>query len=349
MGMLGNVLEKGHHRHIFGTEDLMMTNAGSRLAPESHDSGLHEDDAHYVLVSPERLCLYRPEYYESTLEFFNDLDILVFASHRKVVLDFSKLKELTAAASLMLFAKITRCQCCTLHANRGDVIRCVMPEDKSVRGVFRRGGLWAAIKPGGESKLDRLWDDWSNPYKTGNAPSEQMADIIRQLLQQVGGRLPRKIVSALQESYLNIAHHAYERFKDEEIPLHRFMVGRWWQFVKWQPDSNELSVVIYDMGVGIPDSLRSIALGGSTSPVSDCRSIALAMKAGVTRFNVQGRGRGFNDIRSPIDLNVGADYLLVFSGQGLVVYKKGEVLEEQLHDSSIGGTLIEWTFSGIGK
>lgn len=302
-----------------------------------------------TVKSPERLCLYRAEWYDKTLAFFDEFDTLVLWHGYYVVLDFSELKELTAAASLMLFAKVTRCQCCVpkTFAYPDAVVNYILPVDKAVRDVFRKSGLWAAIKPGGESKLERLWGEINNPYKTGNDPSSQMGAIIEQLLKQVG-KLPRKIVSALQESYLNIAHHAYEGFKDGPVPLHGFMVGRWWQFVKWNPQAHTLSLVLYDMGVGIPDSIRPVS-HAVTQQVSDCASIALAMRSGVTRFKIQGRGRGFNDIKSPIDANPSAEYLLVFSGNGLVVYRSGKKVEEKLHGFSIGGTLIEWTFSGVGK
>lgn len=303
-----------------------------------------------TVKAPEYLCLYRQKYYGPTLSFFNEFDRLVLVHGSYVVLDFSDVKELTAAASLMLFAKVTRCQCCLpdIFNYPHSVVTCKLPKDKAVREVFRRSGLWAAIKPGGEGKLERLWKDWVNPYKTGNDPSSQIGEIIEQLLQQTGGKLPRKIVAALQESYLNIAHHAYEGFKKGPIPLHDFMVGRWWQFVKWNPKTHRMSLVLYDMGMGIPQSLREVGCTVSVAD-SDCACIAMAMKSGVTRFSIQGRGRGFNDIKSPIDVNASAEYLLVFSGAGLVVYSSGKKVEEKLHDFSIGGTLIEWTFSGVGK
>lgn len=302
-----------------------------------------------TVKSPERLCLYRAECYDDTLAFFDEFDTLVLLHGYYVVLDLSDLKELTAAASLMLFAKVTRCQCCLpqFFTYPSAVVSYILPKDKAMRDMIRGSGLWAAIRPGGQSKLSRLWADVHNPYKTGNDPSTQMEAIIEQLLQQVG-KLPRKIVSALQESYLNIAHHAYEGFKDGAVPLHEFMVGRWWQFVKWNPKANKLSLVLYDMGVGIPSSIKNVS-HAVTRRVSDCASISLAMKSGVTRFNIQGRGRGFNDIKSPIDANPSAEYLLVFSGKGLVVYRSGKKVEEKLHDLSIGGTLIEWTFSGVGE
>ena len=295
--------------------------------------------------APEVICLYREEYHDETLAFLDEFDTYVFNDLLYVELDFSEVREITAAAALVLFAKITRCQSCLpVGAFRfpDQVISIVPPKLKSTKAKFVATGLWAAIKPGGQKKLERLWGDWNNPYKTGNDPSRQFEDVIGHLKQGFGV-LPKRIVGALQESYLNIAHHAYEAFK-EDPGFNEFMVGRWWQYANISPITGKMAIIIYDMGAGIPATIRSIQGG-----VSDCSCIQYAMRPGVTRFNVQGRGKGFSDIKRPIDSNASAEYLLVYSGKGEVVYKSGQILKEYTHTHSMGGTLLEWAFTGVGS
>lgn len=304
-------------------------------------AGTPEDRAY--IKAPDVLCLYRSEFHDLTLAFFDEFDRRVFIESSYVELDFSDVQNITAAAALVLFAKITRCQSCLpvgMFRFPDRVISLIPPKDKDVKGKFVGSGLWAAIKPGGQKKLERLWDDWSNPYKTGNDPSRQIEDIIGNLRQSFGV-LPNKIIGALQESYLNIAHHAYETFK-EEPHFSGFMVGRWWQYANLNQKTGKLAIIIYDMGVGIPATLRSIQKG-----VSDCSSIKHAMKPGVTRFNKQGRGRGFSDIKRPIDTNTSAEYLLIFSGRGEVAYNSGKTIRETSHTYDIGGTLLEWAFTRV--
>lgn len=296
----------------------------------------------YSIVAPERISLYTPEDYAETLEFFDEFDRQVLGKFNYVELDFSNTIYITAAAALVLFAKVTRCQCCLpvgYFAYPGEVITVKLPDDKLARSKFLNTGLWAAIKPGGLKKLSKLWDDWSNPFKTGNNPASELQDIIHQLRKQFD-ELPLKIVSALQESYLNIAHHAYERFRTEDQPMHSFMEGRWWQYARRNDVTRKMHIVIYDMGSGIPATINN----GHNQMVTDCDSVKNAMVSGVTRLKIQGRGMGFNNIKRPIDINASAEYLVVYSARAQVVYKGGAVELEVNHGRHVGGTLIEWVF-----
>lgn len=294
------------------------------------------------IKAPEVLCLYRDEFHDDALDFFDEFDTRVFNNLMYVELDFSELKEITAAAALVLFAKITRCQSCLppgYFSFPDQIITILPPEDKRVKAILSGTGLWSAIKPGGQKKLDKLWEDKSNPYKTGNDPSRQFSQVVEDLRNRIGV-MPRRIVAAIQESYLNIAHHAYESFKEDPL-FNKFMIGRWWQYAHLNSKTGRLSIIIYDMGSGIPNTIRSIQKG-----VSDCACIQYAMKPGVTRLNLQGRGKGFEDIKRPIDTNASAEYLLVYSGKGEVVYRSGQIAKEYSHSHSMGGTLLEWTFQG---
>lgn len=296
----------------------------------------------YSIVAPQRISLYTPEDYTETMNFFNEFDKQVMVKTNYVELDFSNTDYITAAAALVLFAKVTRCQCCIpvgYFAYANDVISVKLPDDKVARSKFLDTGLWAAIKPGGMKKLNKLWGDWSNPFKTGNNPASELQDIIKQLRKQFD-ELPLKIVSALQESYLNIAHHAYEGFITDDQPMHPFMAGRWWQYARRNDVTKKMHIVIYDMGSGIPTSIND----GHNQMITDCDSIKNAMVSGVTRLKIQGRGMGFNNIKRPIDINASAEYLVVYSARGQVVYKAGAVVAEINHSSHVGGTLIEWVF-----
>jgi hypothetical protein len=299
------------------------------------------------IKSPSYLCLYRKDYSVDTLRFFEELERTVLLDGKYVELDFSDLIAITAAASLVLFAKISRSQCCMLKSafKYADfVVTYIPPTNKEVRALMSDSGLFVAMGPGGQPKLDRLWADWSSPFKTSNDPSGDMSELVAQLLKQAEGLLPQKIIAAVQEGYLNIAHHAYEEFKNPQDPLHPFMVNRFWQYARFNKDTGKLSVALYDLGSGIPQTIKV-----EGSMLSDCDAIMHAMKSGVTRFKVRGRGRGFNDIKSPIDRNESAEYLLVYSGRGQVIYRKGVAPIVKQHGHVIGGTLLEWTFAGVKK
>jgi hypothetical protein len=292
--------------------------------------------------APPAICLYDPERYEKTVTFYDDFEKEIFHNFNYVHIDLTNTTFISAAAALMLFAKITRCQCWApkeLFSNPDQIITISLPNHKETRKKIIDSGLWAAIKPGGQRKLDRLWNDWKNPYKTGSDPAKEIKDIISQLQIQFKP-LPRHIVAAIQECYLNIAHHAYEEFKDSDTPLHEFMVGRWWQYARRNPITKKISVVIYDMGSGIPSTITNSKLFTN----SDSDEIHKAMRTGVTRLKIQGRGMGFDNIKKPIEVNASAEYLVIYSGKGQVTYKRGQIVDRIDHEHGVGGTLIEWVF-----
>ena len=304
-------------------------------------------DERVTVLAPRRLCLYLSEDYSETLKFFNTIDKLVFVERKYIEIDLTQTEEITAAASVMLFAKVTRCQgwaAPEIFAYPDQIIEFKLPINKETKSLVVKSGLWAAIKPGGIKKLERLWKDKSNPFKTGNNPAEKIRDVIGLLRHQIP-KPPKKIIAALQESYLNIAHHAYDAFTKNEEVLHEFIEGRWWQYAFHKKESGSFTVIIYDVGSGIPSTLSPL-IG---KRADDCEYIAEAMRKGVTRFNISGRGMGFEDIKSPIDQNITADYLVVYSGRGQVIYRNGKIEDKILHDIDISGTLIEWVFKGIYK
>lgn len=298
-----------------------------------------------TILSPRSICLYKTESVEKTLVFFDDIEEEVFNKRSYVHLDFSALTNISAAAALMLFAKVTRCQCTvsTLYFKEPDkVITVTLPVDKHTRGLFRNTGLYAAIKPGGTKKLQRLWTDLDSPFRSGSDPSSEMSFVIG-LFKAQFKTMPNQMVAAVQETYLNIAHHAYEKFKGSKLPFSGFMIGRWWQYAIRK--GNKITIIIYDMGSGIPSSM----LAASMFPGTDSDEIHNAMQTGVTSSGIQGRGMGFDNIKRPIDLNDFAEYLGVYSGRGRVIYKAGRPPERREHKHSVGGTLIEWIFLEAGK
>lgn len=310
--------------------------------PGNKKSGSIVKKERIIIIAPPAICLYEATRFEKTVLFFDSFEQEVFNNLNYVEIDLSGTTQITAAAALILFAKVTRCQCWappSIFSNPDQIITIKLPKDKLTRSKILDSGLWAAIKPGGQRKLDRLWSDWTNPYKTGSDPAKEITDVIHQLQEQFDV-LPRQIVAAIQETYLNIAHHAYEEFKSGQTPLHDFMIGRWWQYARRNPITKKISIVIYDMGSGIPKTIKT----GRFFSETDSEEIQRAMKSGVTRFKIQGRGMGFDNIKKPIEVNSFAEYLVVYSGRGQVTYRRGQVIDKVNHAYNVGGTLIEWVF-----
>lgn len=297
-----------------------------------------------VALAPENICIYRNELLPDTMQFFHDID-QYHRDYQAIIVDFAKCKSISAAAAVITFAKITRCQLTADHIGQAlghQGIKINLPEDKKAKNLFRQTGFYDAIKPGGINKLDRLWKDIHNPFKTSNSTENDISDLLKHLKNRLG-KIPEKLMSALSEGYLNIDHHAYHQNVINDLQ------GRWWQYTSSVKIDGTFSVVLYDMGVGIPFSIRPkyIAQGHRYGHMDNV-VIEYAMVRGHTRYDInQGRGNGFSNIKKPMDINQEAKYLLVASGKGAVKYKSQEIVSSELvTDYGYGGTLIEWCFDG---
>lgn len=290
-----------------------------------------------TVTAPETICIYSDNFIVDTLYFLNEIDTN-FADGNPFTINLQPLRKITAAAAVLLFAKVTKAQCIARYTNSNlseQSFPILPPLDPAMRKLYKSSGLFDALRPGGTAKLDRLWDDWENPFKTNTNPSQDMADIIGQM-RKIMKAPPARLMGALQESYLNIDHHAY--MHTEEDPIHPFIKGRWWQYMYQNPPARRYGVIIYDMGQGIPETFRP----GTNAP--DCWAIDLAMRSGHSRLNIDGRGKGFDTIKRPVDQNTHAEHLLILSNRGMVTYRKNHPPIRNEQSLSIGGTLLEWSF-----
>lgn len=293
-------------------------------------------------MAPVHICLYRADYSLRTLEFFRQIDIF-HEGYDRCVIDFSQTLSMTAAAAVMAFARITRCQIAADVIGGGvthQSIKIKYPLEKAVKRLFVSSGFFEAIKPGGLSKLKNLWEDRDNPFKTSNCPDNELSTVIKQLNYRLGS-VPERLVSALSEGYLNIRHHAYS------TGVHEAIAGRWWQYIVYNKSRGAITLVLYDVGSGVPSTIRNkyhTELGRPQD--SDNKIIEYAMIKGKTRHpNDLGRGNGFTNIKKPMDISDKAKHLMVCSGQGVVKYSNQKIISSELISKyNFNGTLIEWCF-----
>ncbi|QXI26363.1 hypothetical protein [Pseudomonas vanderleydeniana] len=293
-------------------------------------------------AAPEHICVYRDEYLTGTMEFFEQIEQAIRVREH-ITVDFSNCISINAAAAVMTFAKITRYQLiadATKMELGHQALKIRPPKDKNIRAFFRKTGFHDAIRPGGQAKLARLWEDVDNPFKTSNSVEPDIRALIRHLKSRLG-KVPGKLMSALSEGYLNINHHAYEANLIDEL------FGRWWQYTTSLRPNGTFSVVLYDSGIGIPQSLEQKVLR-DIGWCTDNSVIEYAMEKGNTRYPDNfGRGNGFSNIKQPVDINKKAKHLFIASGKGSVTYKDQKIIKSDFHPNyKFGGTLIEWCFDG---
>lgn len=300
--------------------------SGIIFGRENHIS---ESKDNLLVKFPQKLCIYSPDHRDVCLWLFNELQ--KNASKKSIILDFSKMVEITASGAVALFARVTSLQILT---GNDALFTIIQPKEQRARKLFKQSGLYDALRPGGKRKLDKLWD--SNIKFRSGFNQEKHLDPTLELIGSLT-KTPHRLKEAINEAILNIHQHAYA---DAASARGASLIKRWWQYCYLDRDNNRFVFVISDLGRTIPSSF------GVTSG-THANAIAYAMQKGVSSTGHPWRGKGSQDIKEPIHPKT-EDKLIVVSGLGLYVYNSNN---EVLTDLNIPymGTLIAWSFDLGGE
>ncbi|MCS6153651.1 ATP-binding protein [Shewanella baltica] len=291
------------------------------------------------IQAPVEMCLYsilegNIEVARSTLNFLSTIADVTLLQHGYLHLDFSLVTKITAAASVLIFAEITRAQ---LATNQSDVITFSLPKSLEQAKLFKASGLYKAIMPGTSRKLIKLFDD-NHSYQSGVDPNKFLVSTLLNLHNnglELTTPEAKLISKGIQEAMLNVIHHAYFENQDQRLGIG----SRWWQLVHCDPREKRVTFIIYDKGASIPSTIRP----SSSVNLSDADAIEYAYTKGVTRLVGTTRGKGSEDIKDAAKVK-DKSTLIVMSGRGMYFIDNGSGngLKSPL-PHNINGTLIEWS------
>ncbi|GHD57956.1 STAS-like domain-containing protein [Jeongeupia chitinilytica] len=131
----------------------------------------------------------------------------------------------------------------------------------------------------------------------------------------------------------------------DNVLVHSNMHCGFVQVSKFRKDKKKISLIVCDVGIGIPDSLRSGVL--SRRNLSDENALAESIKEGITRDKNVGQGNGLFGSHQICTKSGGM--LKITSGYA-TLYAHGEEVEVRTNKAPFNGTLIvsEIDFSTIG-
>lgn len=286
-------------------------------------------------------CIYNHEHRGDFLRFCNSIAKCLSRYDVKLHLDFSDLNYLSAAASVFLFAEITRWQL----GMGSDVINYSLPTDKDLRAYFRLSGLHEAITPGELKKLEKISRNRS-PYSSATDFDHHIYYTLQTIMTKE--LLPSDLEHfqrGLQEAVLNVKHHAYAQQQPS-------FGSRWWQLCYHDTRNKKIHVIVHDRGIGIARSLRasiqkknSLLYMSQPRMMTESEIIDQAMKLGISRYTSnENRGKGSDDLKRPVDeISNGVTTLAIWSGKGEWVYRNNSAEFSDI-DASLNGTLLEWVY-----
>ncbi|EGT0642946.1 ATP-binding protein [Citrobacter braakii] len=310
-------------------------------------------------VSNKKVIIKAPKYIDyyynkdKNIEVMNKfLEILrecVGKAQRKVFIDFSETKLISAAAMLSFLAEVD----ILLKKNKlhNKCISFSHPKDEKIESILKQVGFYDLLKKG--KRDTKEYEDVTFWKYTSGACSEPMlaSEMIADIRAELESKNSRKLYRGFVEAMSNSVEHAYiddiEHSMDDQT-------AKWWTFAGIK--DNQLIVVICDKGVGIPSTLPRTQgmtllesffnkLGVSLNNVQDSSYIKAAATLSRTRTGQANRGKGLTDITSVID-SIGSGVLSIFSNKGRYMYKGNQGVVNDLvkdYKTSVCGTIVEWT------
>ncbi|MEL7291527.1 MAG: hypothetical protein AAGJ88_04320 [Pseudomonadota bacterium] len=306
---------------------------------------------------------------ESCDNFFSLLRTELTKNPKFLYLDFSHTIMLKAMPLLVIYSIIDEAR---EEHGVDTVVRIIWSKVKSqVNHTINISGDFAPAnereqKMGESSYLPVIMGDNSRANDLSNTFVDY---ILEKYYPGADAEKEQEISSAIQETVDNIGRHAYPDVEDHTQK-------RWW-FSCHRIDNN-LYIVVYDRGVGIPNSLsknNAVFLSrindlypdeykGATNEAVDEEASALdslkawfqknlndgqliraAMHTNVTSTELDQHGQGSRSIKALINEDENS-YLLMFSNHGFYCYTNDREDNETSIDTTnrrIVGTLIQWS------
>lgn len=321
-----------------------------------------------MVVAPPKLDLYSPKNHSRFVDFLKEIRRSASTSEL-TTLNMKSCSRITAAAGLLLVAEVDR----LTKAFPANKIKCINPEapkngpGKSdvnlVESALNQIGFYKTIGQSNSKKAIagsvKKWRQLSGCLADGN-----LADSLLQTLKdEVSSDVLKKLYRGAIEAIANCVEHAYPSPRQDGLNI---TDPRWWMLVG--KDESSLTIIICDLGVGIPNTLPAKHEESFLSQIktalgiignSDSEMIRISTHIKQTRTNQKHRGKGGKDFRS-MPANFPTSYLAIRSNKGsfFITGKehaplKGVSSRKYVSDTnksesmientnSICGTLIEW-------
>ncbi|MCK6417386.1 MAG: hypothetical protein L6Q57_00385 [Alphaproteobacteria bacterium] len=294
---------------------------------------------------PQVMSLF--ENYEETIQFINEISESIFKQELFVFLDFSQCKKISSETCVVLAAEIERCT--------RKIPRSVLGSYPQYAGVYHFLNELGFFHLLGIRSSKPTFDDLPEVdvvrLQSGQDNPEGLIKGIKELFYSADGIQPHspysgKIYRALTEAMANAVEHAYpDNFKKENTNT---CMPIWWRAGFKLNDKNTVLMILYDQGVGMPNTLKTnwkekieeLASTLAREPF-DSEKLALAMEKGRSSTQVEGRGQGSYDIQKLIRES-SRGTLSIFSYRGKYIYHNDNQWHHESLPLPLNGTLIVW-------
>lgn len=286
------------------------------------------------------------ENFESTLSHFRHVRDAALGRYRIRRLGFEKIVEISPAAALILASEVDQWK------QRAPRLRADVDSwNPEVRRRLCQMGYFELLKlpkpptppDSGDLIFLRFLRGTSEPDDKGKLAKQLRVNIEAIVGQGVVRR--HVLFDSLSEAITNVIHHAYPDMSADSAQK------PWWLSASFDRRYRELTVLIYDQGVGIPATLPARwahyeKVKDVFGKWTDSQKIEAATTYGRSSTNRPERGKGLVNLQS-FAKAYQAGRLSIYSRYGMyrLLHGNGDAIEtvRRDHRVSVGGTLIEWS------
>ncbi len=276
-------------------------------------------------------------------------------AYKLVSVNFDNLKQISTSSALVLTAELSKWDDAIRQRLRPNTDNW----DCDILKQFTELGFFDLFNDDQPEKRANITDTCKHSglslvkYIKGRCGDKAKTRILKAKIGDIVGDKISKwtfLDSGLSEAITNVSHHAYPKDYDySEEDKNWYLTGSYNEY------TNELKVVFYDQGIGIPKSLPSseiwekVLAWFSKYSIADRKRHEVLLKAAVeldrTSTLETDRGKGLQDLLEFVK-HRGDGYLSILSLKGLFKYsmKNGTKAVKSEHFSQeLYGTLIIWS------
>jgi hypothetical protein len=291
---------------------------------------------------------HRRELHETLQSILNQLE----RRRTRIKIDFSRVEKMYPGGTLVLLAFLEL----IIKRFPGRIVaRC--PRNSMPAQLFNHFGL---------SKMFGMPQTFNAPthesvinwrYLTGTmADGTKISELIRGYQESIAGKIPDGLYDVLTEALINVKQHAYPPGCDIPDDLHR-----WWLFARYVAPSDNgggnLYIGIYDIGVGIQNSLRpkldlqelmiekADQLASGIIPMSWLERVLLerAVEKRRTSTGLSYRGHGLPEMKEFIEGTESGKFYIISGKAQYVCIPSQSTSHAVLCQDLFLGTLILWS------
>lgn len=295
------------------------------------------------ILAPKTFCLNGARDREDLINFIKNIKQGLKEANSKIHISFRETNSLLPCGTLYFRAHMSLMLDKYRHR-----ITCSYPKDDVVGQLFQHIKLLE--KMGLSDKYKITADNVKHWHSVEGIKAEtsKFENLLHSYEDELAQPMKLGLYDSMSEAVINSVHHAYEADKSDSKNQ------KWWMFSAKK--DNNLTVAIYDAGIGIANSLRIkpelkdiMQLLAYKSNRSDRKLLMLAVGSSKSKTKLPYRGKGLPEMMQFVkSTNVGG--LLIHSNHATYMYN-AQINKEVTKDffEPIKGTLIQWTIPLIDE